>query len=363
MKKTILTAAMAVAALCVVSCAGEQASENSNITEGKASKLDSLSYAIGANVAYGVSSHMGDIPFNYNTIAEGVTGGAFENGTIDHDAAIVILQDYFMTKRQERGMAIETARNEADSIAIVGGADPNEVAAARAALKADADMFISEEERTEVSYALGIDLGTNLRNADMPLQTYWVNKAISDVISGTPILDNEAAVAYLNNYFYVVRPAEIAKASADELAKIAKQSGVITTESGLMYRIEKAGDLSAMATDDRDLVKVLYTGKLLRSGDIFDTNRFADRDPAQKEMILAQDPTAADSDEPIEFPLNRVIPGWTEGMKLVGKGGRISLWIPSELAYGEQGVGQAIGGNEALYFDVELVDVTPYTEE
>ncbi|MFR9566849.1 MAG: FKBP-type peptidyl-prolyl cis-trans isomerase, partial [Rikenellaceae bacterium] len=53
----------------------------------------------------------------------------------------------------------------------------------------------------------------------------------------------------------------------------------------------------------------------------------------------------------------------TEGMKLVGKGGRISLWIPAELAYGQQGAGRDIGPNEALYFDVELVEVTPAATE
>ena len=73
-------------------------------------------------------------------------------------------------------------------------------------------------------------------------------------------------------------------------------------------------------------------------------------------------PDQAEKDNEIEFPLNRVIKGWTEGMKLVGKGGRIVLWIPAELAYGETGAGQDIGANEALCFDVELLDVTPAAE-
>jgi FKBP-type peptidyl-prolyl cis-trans isomerase FkpA len=64
-------------------------------------------------------------------------------------------------------------------------------------------------------------------------------------------------------------------------------------------------------------------------------------------------------DEPIEFPLNRVIKGWTEGMKLVGPGGKIILYIPAELAYGSQGAGQEIGPNEALEFEVELIEVKP----
>ena len=63
--------------------------------------------------------------------------------------------------------------------------------------------------------------------------------------------------------------------------------------------------------------------------------------------------------EPISFPLNRVIKGWTEGMKLVGVGGQITLWIPSELGYGERGAGDNIGPNQALEFKVELLEVNP----
>lgn len=57
-----------------------------------------------------------------------------------------------------------------------------------------------------------------------------------------------------------------------------------------------------------------------------------------------------------------MIPGWTEGLQLVGKGGKIMLWIPASLAYGPTGSGSAIGPNEALEFEVELLDVTPYEE-
>ena len=61
----------------------------------------------------------------------------------------------------------------------------------------------------------------------------------------------------------------------------------------------------------------------------------------------------------IEFPLNRVIEGWTEGMKLIGPGGKIILYIPAELAYGNRGAGKDIGPNEALEFEVELIEVVP----
>ena len=116
-----------------------------------------------------------------------------------------------------------------------------------------------------------------------------------------------------------------------------------------------------MPKDPRDGVKVHYTGRT-REGKVFDTSKFANRSKEQQEMIKKQRPDDFDKDEPVEFPLNRVIPGWTEGLQLVGKGGKITLWIPADLAYGARGAGRDIGPNEALEFEVELIDVTPYVE-
>ena len=113
------------------------------------------------------------------------------------------------------------------------------------------------------------------------------------------------------------------------------------------------------ATNQRDVVKVHYTGRT-REGKVFDSSLFKNRPKEQQEMMKERDPEGYDKDEPVEFPLNRVIKGWTEGMQLVGKGGKITLWIPAELAYGPRGAGRDIGPNEALEFEVELIDVTPY---
>ena len=111
--------------------------------------------------------------------------------------------------------------------------------------------------------------------------------------------------------------------------------GVNKSESGLLYRIDRIGT-GDYPIYDTDKVNVHYKGSL-RNGDVFDSSY--------------------ERGESISFGLNRVIKGWTEGMKLVKAGGQITLWIPSELAYGEQGAGQYIAPGEALEFKVELHDI------
>ncbi len=190
---------------------------------------------------------------------------------------------------------------------------------------------------------------------------YWVTEAMQNVRDNNGKMSQAEAKEYLQYYFMEKRPAENAAASEAWLAKIEKKSGVKKTESGLLYKVTKKGDAEVKATDSRDVVKVHYTGRT-REGKVFDTSLFKNRSKEQQEMLKQQRPDDFDKDEPIEFPLNRVIPGWTEGMQLVGKGGKITLWIPAELAYGARGAGRDIGPNEALEFEVELIDVTPYEE-
>ena len=113
--------------------------------------------------------------------------------------------------------------------------------------------------------------------------------------------------------------------------------GYVTTESGLRYKTVKEGTgASPKATD---MVSVHYAGKLL-DGTVFDSS--------------------FDRGEPTEFPLNRVIPGWTEGLQLMKEGGTTIFYIPSNLAYGEQGTpGGPIPPNAPLIFEVQLLKVNP----
>ena len=349
MKKISLIAALVGAAM-FVSCGGN----GTKIQMGNKSKMDTLSYAVGANIAQGISYQMQDIPFDCDAILEGVEEAAFGKASVTHDEAVEQLRDYFQTKRQVRAREIAKKRAEADSVRLAQG-DSTKVEYP----VADEAMFESEQEREDLSYAFGVDLGTNLSKSDMPLQVYWLGKALKDGMTDNSQMDEMAVRNYLQNYFMVIVPAENAKASAEWLEKVAKKSGVKKTESGLMYKVVKAGDETVKATDDADVVKVHYTGRT-REGKVFDSSIFANLPEEAQQMRKQWNPELGEGeDEPVEFPLNAVIKGWTEGMKLVGKGGTILLWIPAELAYGERGAGQDIGPNEALEFEVELIDVTP----
>ena len=114
-----------------------------------------------------------------------------------------------------------------------------------------------------------------------------------------------------------------------------KEKGVKKTESGLLYKVIEEG--AERPTSLQDTVRVHYTG-MLKNGKKFESSHDAGNDPVQ-------------------FPLDRVIKGWGEGLQHVGKGGKIILYIPSERAYGERGAGVFIGPNEALVFEVEVFDV------
>jgi peptidylprolyl isomerase len=132
--------------------------------------------------------------------------------------------------------------------------------------------------------------------------------------------------------------ADNAAKSEKFLADNAKKANVKTTASGLQYEVLTEGPATGASPKETDLVDVHYVGTLI-DGLEFDSSRA--RGAAAR------------------FPLNQVIPGWTEGVQLMSEGDRYRFFVPAELAYGEQGTpGGPIGPNEALIFDVELLKVT-----
>jgi len=137
---------------------------------------------------------------------------------------------------------------------------------------------------------------------------------------------------------FVVTSSAMAQSALEKgqafLAENAKKDGVKTTASGLQYEVLKPG--TGKSPKATDTVQVNYRGTTI-DGKEFDSSY--------------------KRGEPIEFPLNRVIPGWTEGVQLMKEGATYRFFIPSNLAYGPAGAGSAIGPNETLIFDVELLKV------
>ena len=219
-----------------------------------------------------------------------------------------------------------------------------------------AEVF-NPTDRKIVSVLIAADFIYSMEKSPYAIEKESLIKGIEDTHDGKEKLTLEQANRFMENYFTVVVPQQNKEKSEKWLAKIAKEKGVNKTESGILYRIEVAGDINVKAVKDEDVVKVLYTGTT-KDGKVFDSNRWSDMPKERQETISKYQPEQVGKDNPIEFPLNKVIKGWTEGMKLVGQGGKITLWIPAELAYGERGAGKEIGANEALRFDVELLEVT-----
>lgn len=204
-----------------------------------------------------------------------------------------------------------------------------------------------ETDNQKVSYSLGLVLGEKLKLdlEEMDLDAFQKGiKAIYE--ETTPLMDSqqvgETMQAFQMKKMEEQRQevAKLAQANLDEgqkfLAENAKKSGVKTTDSGLQYEETQAG--TGKQPTVTDTVKVHYRGTLI-DGTEFDSSYARD--------------------EPVSFPLNGVIPGWTEGLQLMKEGGKAKLAIPAELAYGPGGMGNAIGPNSALLFEVELLEVNP----
>ena len=132
-------------------------------------------------------------------------------------------------------------------------------------------------------------------------------------------------------YFTIIMAQSTLEKGETFLKENAAKEGVTTTASGLQYKVLQEG--TGRGPQATNTVRVNYRGTLI-DGTEFDK-----------------------SSSPIEFPLNQVISGWTEGVQLMKEGAKYEFYIPSKLAYGKRGAGGAIGPDEALIFQVELIKV------
>lgn len=196
-----------------------------------------------------------------------------------------------------------------------------------------------DTDTKKASYAIGQQIGTNLKNQNIEFDSEVVAMALKDAQKGESKLDKEgmqAAMMKLQEMAMKKQQEEAEnnlKKSQAFLDGNKSQPGVQTTASGLQYQVITEGQ-GAMPTDN-DTVKCHYTGTLI-SGEKFDSS--------------------VDRGQPAEFPVKGVIPGWTEALKLMKVGSKLKLFIPPNLAYGAQGR-PGIPPNSALIFEVELLDI------
>ena len=195
-----------------------------------------------------------------------------------------------------------------------------------------------------VSYALGVLIGEqNKQQMKSAPGVDQLNKSILITAFERAFLGDsvqikpEKANAALQKFFAEVSKAEgdkNLKEGEDFLAANKSKTGVVTLPSGLQYEIIKAGSGAKPTAEDE--VKCHYHGTTI-DGKVFDSS--------------------VDRGEPATFPVNRVIPGWTEALQLMPVGSKWKLFIPAALAYGERGAGQDIKPNSALIFEVELLEI------
>lgn len=196
-------------------------------------------------------------------------------------------------------------------------------------------------EKQQFSYAVGLQIGQDLKRNGMDIDADSVAMAIDDVLEGKePRLTMEEMQALFSDFQEkeTAKKELIANTNKAEgeafLAKNRGNEGVITLESGLQYKVLTAG--SGAQPTAEDTVSVHYRGTLI-NGTEFDSSY--------------------QRGEPATFPVKGVIGGWTEALQLMKEGAKWQLFIPSDLAYGPRGAGGDIGPNSMLKFDVELLSV------
>ena len=207
-----------------------------------------------------------------------------------------------------------------------------------------------DDAKQRISYTIGLNIGRDFASQEVEVDTTALMAGVRDGLGGQkPRLSDEQMLAEVKAFRegMVAKQEAKIKALAEKnktegaafLAKNAKESGVIVRESGLQYKVLTEGTGPMPKADA--IVSVHYRGTLL-DGTEFDSSY--------------------ERKEPLILPVGGVIPGWTEALTLMKEGSKWQLFIPAELAYGEEGAPPAIGPNAVLIFEVELLSAAAKME-
>jgi FKBP-type peptidyl-prolyl cis-trans isomerase len=209
-----------------------------------------------------------------------------------------------------------------------------------------------KDDKDKLSYSLGVDIARTLQRLDVDLNRDALTQGLDDALTKkTTALNDQEIQQTLQGFqkqMMQKQQAAMAKKQTEmkgvaEKNKVegkkfldenAKKSGVKTTPSGLQYKVLKEG--SGVKPKDADVVETNYRGTLI-SGQEFDSSE--------------------KNGGPVSFPVNGVIKGWTEALKLMPVGSKWQLYVPAELAYGDEGAGETIQPGSTLVFDVELLNI------
>ena len=190
--------------------------------------------------------------------------------------------------------------------------------------------------RQQASYSIGLSIGKNMKSQSIDIDPDLIAQGLKDALAGKPAL-TDAQVQEVMQAFQKELIAKKTKGETDYLSANQAKPGVKTTASGLQYKVIKEG--TGKSPKPTDVVTVNYKGSLI-DGTVFDSSY--------------------ERKEPAEFPVNRVIKGWTEALQLMKVGSKYELVIPGSLAYEDHPPpGSPIGPNATLIFDVELLGIKP----
>jgi FKBP-type peptidyl-prolyl cis-trans isomerase FklB len=200
--------------------------------------------------------------------------------------------------------------------------------------------IVLANENDSLSYAIGVSIANNISTSGIEgLNESIMGQAVLDHANKANQLPNEMVDPYIQGILARRESEKAAKTMEQETTFLKEnklKQGVITTESGLQYKIIREG--IGLSPDDNDTIVVNYKGSLV-DGKVFDSSY--------------------ERNEPITITAGQVIQGWGEGLKLMKAGGKYELYIPQNLAYGEQGAGGVIPPFATLIFEMEIVEIKP----